>query len=104
MARNRRFSAEFKVDSAGLVLDQGYTVMEACKAVDVSESAMRDWVKKLQQERGGITPIKGKTLTPEQQHIQMLEAKIKRIEKEKDILKKATVDSSDHRNTFLYHV
>jgi len=42
MSNRRTFSTEFKVDSASLALDQGYTVMEACKAVDVSESAMRN--------------------------------------------------------------
>jgi len=77
-------------ESASLVVDKGYTMREAYEAVGVSESAMRDWVKRLQQERGGITPIVGKALTPEQRHIQALEAKIKRIEREKEILKKAT--------------
>lgn len=50
---------------------------------------MRKWVNKLQQENKGMTP-KGKALTTEQQHIQALEAKIKRLEREKEILKKAT--------------
>ena len=90
MSSRRTSSTEFKVDSASLALDQGYAVMEACKPVDVSESAMRDWVNRLKQERGGLTPIVGKALTPEQRRIQELEAKIKRIEKEKEILKKAT--------------
>ncbi|MGU5639234.1 hypothetical protein ACV1DC_04055 [Aeromonas caviae] len=37
-------------------------------------------------ERTGTTPI-GKALTPEQQKIQELEARINRLEREKDILK-----------------
>ena len=40
-------------------------------------------------ERGGITPAI-KALTPEQQKIQELEARIMRLEREKSILKKAT--------------
>ncbi|MCX4028829.1 transposase [Endozoicomonas sp. SM1973] len=83
------YSTEFKVDSANLVINQGYSAKDAAEAVGVSESAMRKWVNKLQQEKQGITP-KGKALTAEQQHIQALEAKIKRLEREKDILKKAT--------------
>ncbi len=55
----------------------------------ISESAIRKWVNKLQQEKQGITP-KVKALTSEQQYIQALETKIKRLEREKDILKKAT--------------
>ena len=86
----RQFSPEFKRESASLVLDQGYSISQACKAVDVGSTAMRRWVAQLEQERQGITPSGSKALTPEQQKIQELEAKIKRIEREKDILKKAS--------------
>ena len=86
----RNFNPEFKIESARLVLDQGYSLLDACKAVGVGETAMRRWVKQLKEEREGITPVGSKALTPEQQKIQELEAKIKRIEREKEILKKAT--------------
>ena len=46
--------------------------------------------KQLKQERHGETPVGSKALTPEQRKIQELEAKIKRIEREKEIIKKAT--------------
>ena len=52
-------------------------------------SALRRWVKQLQQKRDGVTP-KSKALAPEQQKIQELEARINRLEREKAILKKAT--------------
>ncbi|MNJ82124.1 hypothetical protein D3C77_813030 [compost metagenome] len=48
---------------------------------------MRRWVKQLQDERQGVTP-KSKALTPEQQKIQELEARINRLEREKAILKR----------------
>ena len=53
------------------------------------DSALRRWINQLQLERGGITP-QSKALTPEQQMIQELEARITRLEREKAILKKAT--------------
>ena len=86
----RKYSTEFKIESASLVLDKDYTMAEACAAVGVGETAMRRWVKQLEDERQGVTPKGSKALTPEQQKIQELEAKIKRIEREKEILKKAT--------------
>jgi transposase len=89
MKECRTFSTEFKHDAAVLVLDKGYSFTAACRAVEVGESALRRWVEQLQLERGGGTPT-SKALTPEQQHIQMLEARIARLELEKDILKKAT--------------
>lgn len=55
----------------------------------VSNSAMRKWVNQLRQEQQGVSP-KGAPLTPEQQRIRELEKKIRRIEEENTILKKAT--------------
>ena len=90
MKRQRRsFSPEFKHDSASLVVDQGYSMTEAGRAVDVHENTLRKWVRQLEAERGGSTP-KSKALTPEQQRIQELEACVNRLEREKTILKKAT--------------
>ena len=90
MTKQRRsLSQEFKLDSAKLVLDEGYSFPEAARSLEVGETALRRWVKQLQDERGGTTP-NSKALTPEQQKIQELEAKVNRLEREKTILKKAT--------------
>ena len=81
MTKQRRsFSAEFKREAAGLVLDQGYSHIEASRSLGVVESALRRWVSQLQQERNGVMP--------EQQKIQELEARIARLEREKSILKR----------------
>ena len=63
MSKQRRtFSAEFKREAAALVLDQGYSHIEACRSLGVVDSALRRWVKQLQDERQGVTP-KSKALT-----------------------------------------
>tara|TARA_Y100001973_G_C5194004_1_gene332935 strand:+ start:1574 stop:1882 length:309 start_codon:yes stop_codon:yes gene_type:complete len=87
--RRRSFTPEFKREAASLVLDQGYSHIEAARSLGLVESALRRWVRQLQEERQGVTP-KSKALTPEQQKIQELEARIDRLEREKTILKKAT--------------
>lgn len=90
MTKQRRsFTPEFKCEAASLVLDQGYSITEACRSLGLVESALRRWVNQLQAERNGVTPS-SKALTPEQQKIQELEARINRLEREKSILKKAT--------------
>jgi transposase len=90
MTKQRRsFTPEFKREAASLVLDQGYSHIEAARSLGLVESALRRWVNQLQAERLGVTP-KSKALTPEQQKIQELEARIDRLEREKAILKKAT--------------
>lgn len=87
MTKQRRsFTPEFKREAAGLVLDQGYSHIEAARSLGLVESALRRWVKQLQEERQGVTP-KSKALTPEQQKIQGLDARIDRLGREKAILK-----------------
>ena len=90
MKKRRTFTTEFKKEAACLVLDQGYKVLEACEAVDVTPTVMRRWVKQLTSERGGITPEGSRALTSDQQHIQALQARIEKLELEKEILKKAS--------------
>jgi transposase len=55
----------------------------------VGQSTMDKWVRQLRQENSGVSP-KSSPLTPEQRKIRELEAMIRKIEREKDILKKAT--------------
>lgn len=101
MAKTRRtFSPEFKLEAAKLVVDQGYTVRAACDAVGVGKSTMEYWVRQLRQERQGETP-KASAITPEQRRIQELEKQLRRVEEEKEILKKATaLLMSDSLNNF----
>ena len=88
MSKQRRtFSPEFKQQAAWLVLDQGYSHMEASRSVGIGESVLRRWVRQLQSERQGITP-QCKAMTPDQQRIQELEARIERLEREKSIFKR----------------
>jgi len=90
MTRKRRtFTTEFKHEAACLVLDKGYRIPEASRSLNVGETALRRWVQQLEAERGGSTPT-SKALTADQQRIQELESRVKRLELEKDILKKAT--------------
>ncbi|MCS8812331.1 transposase, partial [Pseudomonas aeruginosa] len=45
MSKQRRtFSAEFKREAAALVLDHGYSHIDACRSLGVVDSALRRWV------------------------------------------------------------
>ncbi|MCC4040972.1 IS3 family transposase [Escherichia coli] len=85
--KKRNFSAEFKRESAQLVVDQNYTVADAAKAMDVGLSTMTRWVKQLRDERQGKT-LKASPITPEQIEIRELRKKLQRIEMENEIFKK----------------
>lgn len=85
----RRFSPEFKLEAAQLVVDKGYTVREAAASMGVGQSTMDRWVSQLRKERHGKTP-KGVAMTSEQQEIQRLKKEVRRLEEHNTILKKAS--------------
>ena len=70
------------------MVHQSYTIKAACEAMGVSKSSMENWVRQLRQERQGQTP-KATALTPDQRRIQELEKRLRQVETEKEILKKA---------------
>ena len=85
-----RHTTEFKLQAASLVLDSNYSLKEAAKASNVSRSAIQTWVKQLKEERQGITPHGARAMRADQQQIQVLQKRIKKLELEKEILKKAS--------------
>lgn len=88
MFKKNTFNAHFQREAASLVLDQHHTYKEACDATGVKENIMFRWVTQLRSERNGVMPA-GMAATPEQQRIQELEERIRCLEMERDILKKA---------------
>jgi len=85
----RNFTPEFRLEAALLVVEQNYSVIEAANAMEVGKSTMDKWVRQLKDERNGGQP-KATPMTPELLKIRELERKINRMERENDILKKAT--------------
>ncbi|KAA1151069.1 IS3 family transposase, partial [Pseudoalteromonas fuliginea] len=81
------YSAAIKLETAQLVVDQGYTQEDAAKAMGVGKSTVSKWVTQLKLERNGQSPS-ASPMTPEQIEIRELKKQIQRIELEKDIFKK----------------
>ena len=87
--RRRTFTPEFKLEAAQLVVEQNYSIREAASAMNIGKSTMDKWVRQLRSELNG-TATHPTALTPDQRKIKDLEKRIKRVELEKEILKKAT--------------
>lgn len=90
MTTRKKYPKEFKLDAISLVLDQGYTRTEAARSLGINANMLARWVNEQQSEDGQAFRGNGK-LTPEQDEIRKLKMQVKRLEMEKDILKKATV-------------
>ena len=90
MTKRKQYSKEFKLDAISLVLDQGYTRTQAAHSLGINANMLRRWIQEQQSDDGHAFRGNGK-LTPDQEEIRTLKAQVKRLEMEKDILKKATV-------------
>ena len=78
------------MDAVSLVLEQSYTRTDAANSLGINQQMLGRWVKESQAGDGQAFRGNGK-LTPDQEEIRALKAKVKRLQMEKDILKKATV-------------
>jgi transposase len=84
------YSREFKLRAASMVIDDDCPVPDVCASLGIGPTALRRWVEQVRKEREG-QPVKGtKAITDDQRQIQELKAKIKQMELEAEILKKAT--------------
>ena len=82
----RRFSDEFKAQTVRLVLDEGKSVTEVARELDLVPSAVGLWVKHAQADR-----TKGKTglTSAEREELARLRKENRILQEERDILKKA---------------
>jgi transposase len=72
-----------------MVKDQGLSITDVCRSMDLGETVVRRWVKQYETELNGQSGI-GKPLTAEQQRIRQLESENRQLRMDVDILKKAS--------------
>ena len=90
MTTRKKYSKEFKLDAVSLVTEQGYSRSEAAKSLAINANMLGRWIKEQASDDGLAFRGNGK-LTPDQEEIRKLKSQVKRLQLEKDILKKATV-------------
>ena len=83
------YSPEFRLEVAQEVVDKKRSIREVAESLGLGKSTVDKWSRQWRQERNGqlssATP-----LTPDQLKIRELERKIKRLESDNAILKKAS--------------
>ena len=89
----KRYSDEFKAEAAKQVIDQGRSVREVSTRLGVSIDSMYAWVR--EQRKAPATRQVDASLAAENRRLQ---AELKRVTEERDILKKAAVSSTRRRN------
>jgi transposase len=90
MAKARRtFTPEFKVQAVKLVTEQGKSIAEVARDLDLGESMLRSWKQALASTGAQAFPGHGNPPALEEE-LRRLRAENKRLTMERDILKKAT--------------
>ncbi len=81
---NRKYTDEFKMEAVKQVTERGYKVQEVSERLGISLKSMYTW---LREARGN----KGSKASEDLRHdeVARLKAELKRVEEERDILKKA---------------
>jgi transposase len=90
MARRKRraFSKTYKAEVVELVRKSGKSIGAIAKDLDLTETALRSWVKQAEVD-GGRGPA-GALTTAEREELAQLRRRVKTLEMEREILKKAT--------------
>jgi len=90
MARQRRsFTREFKIEAVRRITEQGRSLAEVARDLDLSESMLRAWKQALAAEGEQAFPGKG-NLPAVEEELRRLRAENQRLRMEREILKKAT--------------
>jgi transposase len=92
--QRRKFTPEFKEQAARLVLDQGKSMAEVARELDLVPTAFREWVQRAQADRHA-----GKTglTTAEREELARLRKQVRVLEEEREILKKAAAFFAKHQ-------
>jgi len=86
--KRRAFSAEYKAEVVELIRKSGKSVGAVARELDLTETAVRAWVKQADVDAGqGPT---GALTTAEREELARLRRRVKTLEMEREILKKAT--------------
>ena len=86
--KRRSFTPEFKAEAVRLCKVGDRTVKQVATDLDLTETALREWVKRA-QEVGGESASEALP-TDERDELRELRKRVKRLEMEREILKKAT--------------
>ncbi len=83
----RSYTDEFKAGAVRLVLEEGKTVAQVARDLDLTETAFRNWVEKARADQGKGKP--GALTSAEREELSHLRKENRQLQIERDILKKA---------------
>ena len=96
MAKPRKtYTAEFKLQAVRMVTDQHLAVAEVARRLGVTEGRLHDWLKAFRTQGPDAFPGHGRP-SPQDEELHRLRAEVKRLQAERDVLKKAAAYFASH--------
>jgi transposase len=95
MKERKQFTKEFKEGAVRLVTEQGRTISDAAQSLGISPWTMSRWVKAARSEGSDAFRGQGQR-TPQEQELYELRQKVRQLEEERAILKKAAAYFARH--------
>ena len=86
--KRRAFTKEFKAQTVRLVRESGKSVGAVARELDLTETALRNWVRQAEIDAGRGAP--GALTSDEREELARLRREVRTLRMERDILKKAT--------------
>ncbi len=86
--KRRSFSREYKAEVVDLIRKGGKSIGAVVRELDLTETAVRRWVQQAEIDSGGGPA--GALTTAEREEFAQLRKRVKTLEMEREILKKAT--------------
>ena len=86
--KRRAFTREFKAQAVRIVRESGKSVGRVARELDLTETALRSWVRQAEVD-AGRGPA-GALTTDERDELGRLRREVRTLRMERDILKKAT--------------
>jgi len=91
MEPRKHYTKEFKLDAISLVVNQGFTIAEAARSLEIRANMLGRWVRENHADTNGQAFRGNGKLTAEQEEIRRLKLENKQLKLEKQILKEAAV-------------
>ena len=96
MKERKHYTKEFKQGAVRLVTDQGRSISDAASSLGIPAWSLSRWVRAARKE--GEDAFRGNgNRTSQEQEIVELRRRVKQLEEEKEILKKAAAYFASHQ-------
>jgi len=86
--KRRKFTSEFKAETIKLIRESGRSIGDICRELDLTETAVRQWVKQAEIDEGGGAA--GALTSAELEELRRLRKENRELRMEREILKRAT--------------